>query len=277
MMAQRNILKSRAGTTLIEIMIALMLMGVITTGILTLYTEQHRNYIVQEDVVNVQQNTRAAIEELSRNIRMAGHGLPVGLSGLEAYDTNPDTLVLLYLASDCETHLLTAMTQVTSPLSCATPIDCFYDGQAVYIYNADSALGEWVTVSTVDTSAQQIYHVTDPLSRLYHTNSKVLALTRVKFFIDNTTDPDHPALMVQLQGGAPQVYAENINDLQFRYRLASGLMVDAPSLIENVREVLVNIQGRSIEEGLGADSDSTGYRYRSLSTSVFTRNIGIGS
>ncbi|MFZ3089484.1 MAG: PilW family protein [Nitrospirota bacterium] len=63
------------GFTLIEILVSLAILGIVLAGIYSVYTMQHKSYIVQEQVANMQQNERVALQMITRDIRMAGLGL----------------------------------------------------------------------------------------------------------------------------------------------------------------------------------------------------------
>lgn len=265
--------RGQQGTSFLEVMIALLIMGIVTTAIFQLYVTQHKNYITQDDITNIQQNARASIDELSRHIRMAGYDIPLGLPSITAANTNPDTITITYLGSGCETYLSAPMPQPSAELKCATDISCFYDGQWIYIYEPDSAVGEWFVITQVQEAALHIQHNTMVLSRKYGADALVLALTQLKFFIDTTTDPNHPNLMVQLMGQPPQVYAEDIIDLQFRYCMKNGAVVDVPTIVDNVREVLISVTGRS--RSPNPDNPSDPYRSRTFATSVYLRNLGV--
>ena len=60
------------GITLIELLIALAIFGIVVAGIYRLFTAQSKAYTVQDQVVDVQQSIRSAIEILLRDIRMTG-------------------------------------------------------------------------------------------------------------------------------------------------------------------------------------------------------------
>jgi hypothetical protein len=79
--------------------------------------------------------------------------------------------------------------------------------------------------------------------------------------------------MVQLVGQPPQVYAEDITDLQFRYKLLSGVIDDEPVIVDNVCEVMIAVTGRSFNPD--PDNSNDPYRQRSFATSVYLRNVGI--
>jgi prepilin-type N-terminal cleavage/methylation domain-containing protein len=64
---------SKKGVTLIELLVALVICGIIIAGIYRVFIAQTRAYTVQDQVVEVQQNIRGAMELMLRDIRMAGY------------------------------------------------------------------------------------------------------------------------------------------------------------------------------------------------------------
>ncbi len=64
---------NKRGFTLVEILITLLLASIVTAAIYKTFREQQKSYIVQEEVVEMQQNLRAALDIMSREIRMAGY------------------------------------------------------------------------------------------------------------------------------------------------------------------------------------------------------------
>ena len=62
----------RKGITLIELMVALVICGIVVGAIYRLFITQTRAYAVQDQVVEIQQNVRSAMEVLLRDLRMAG-------------------------------------------------------------------------------------------------------------------------------------------------------------------------------------------------------------
>jgi len=273
-------ISNRHGTTLIELLIAVVLTGIITLAIMKTYETQHENYLVQDDVTTMQQGARASIDELTRQVRMAGHHLPLGMDPIEAHNTDPDTITIVYHGNNCETYLSEPMPQPSAELKCGSDISCFEENQWVYIWEPDSAKGEWFQISEVQVASGHLQHRFKPkeLSRVYGANSIILALNRVKFFIDNTTYPDNPRLMTQMGGDDPEPYADHAIDLQFQYRLANGNVVDSPLVVSDVREVLMSV---SVESTLAQLPERQGGRpddvpkMRTYATSVNVRNIGI--
>jgi len=66
--------KSMAGSgfTLVELLVVIAIVGVIMAGIYRVYYAQQKSYLVQEQVAAMQQNLRAAMYYMERDIRMAG-------------------------------------------------------------------------------------------------------------------------------------------------------------------------------------------------------------
>lgn len=62
----------RKGITLIELMVALVISGIVIGAVYRLFIAQTRAYGLQDQVVEIQQNVRSAMEVLLRDLRMAG-------------------------------------------------------------------------------------------------------------------------------------------------------------------------------------------------------------
>ncbi|MDU9048037.1 MAG: PilW family protein [Candidatus Electrothrix sp. Rat3] len=66
------------GFTLIEVMVSMVIASFVFAGIYGVYTIQQRSYTVQEQVSEMQQKARAALDYMVRDIRMAGYNDPNG-------------------------------------------------------------------------------------------------------------------------------------------------------------------------------------------------------
>jgi len=88
------------GFTLIEILIAMAITGIVSAAIFTAFQSQQKSYVVQEGVAVMQQNLRAGMDMMVREIRMAGYdptrdanaGIVSAISGSIAFtiDENGD-------------------------------------------------------------------------------------------------------------------------------------------------------------------------------------------
>jgi prepilin-type N-terminal cleavage/methylation domain-containing protein len=64
------------GLSLIETMVALAVGGIVIAGVYQTFTAQHKSFTVQEEVFQAQASTRAVMDLVARDIRMAGFGAP---------------------------------------------------------------------------------------------------------------------------------------------------------------------------------------------------------
>lgn len=69
----RRILRNARGITLIELLIAFVIFTVVSGASYRLFVAQGRAYVVQDQVGEIQQNIRAGMELLLRDVRMAGY------------------------------------------------------------------------------------------------------------------------------------------------------------------------------------------------------------
>ncbi|MCB2183212.1 MAG: prepilin-type N-terminal cleavage/methylation domain-containing protein [Desulfobulbaceae bacterium] len=75
-----NTLRQNKGFTLIEVLIAMLISGIVMASIYSAFQSQQNSYLAQDQVTEMQQNIRAGIDFMSREIRMAGYD-PLGTSG----------------------------------------------------------------------------------------------------------------------------------------------------------------------------------------------------
>jgi hypothetical protein len=249
-------------------------MGLIITGAgLELYLNQHKTWIIEEQISEMQQSGRASIDELSRNIMMSGYKLPKGVNPIIASNTNPDTITILYMNENlCEATIEWPMPQPSSELRCdGHDVSCFPENAWAFIYDPNTMTGEFFYITEVQTGSSHIQHNTMDLSKCYPAGSLVMMVDFYKYYLDITTDASHPNLIRVGIDMTPQVYAENIEDLQFRYGLANGVYVDVPVIGNIVREVQFSLRARTSRQ----DLQIPGYRKRTFASSVKVRNLGL--
>ena len=64
---------NKKGVSLIELLVALVICGIVVAGAYRFFITQTRAYAVQDQVIEAQQNVRLAMEILLRDLRMAGY------------------------------------------------------------------------------------------------------------------------------------------------------------------------------------------------------------
>ncbi len=86
-------LSRNAGFTLIEMMIAIAIFGVVVAGVIGAFYDQLRSHNTQQALLEMQQNARAAMYYITRELRMAGYD-PTGdaNAGITPDAVNRDTI-----------------------------------------------------------------------------------------------------------------------------------------------------------------------------------------
>jgi type IV pilus assembly protein PilW len=72
-MMRTQLIVKQKGITLIELLVALAILGIVIGAVYRLFIAQTKAYNIQDQVVEVQQNVRGAMEILLRDLRMTGY------------------------------------------------------------------------------------------------------------------------------------------------------------------------------------------------------------
>jgi len=257
------------GMTILEVLISVLIGTLVVYAAMQAYVTMHLESIWQDQINEMQQSGRAAMELISQRLRMAGFGLPPTLDALAGADGNPDTITVVHQSEDaCQVSTSSAMAQPSDPLECdGSDVTCFSPGMTAYIYDPNGNTGEYFDItSVIETPASLI--PSSSLSQTYPTGASVYHIEQLTFFLDRS-DTLHPMLMRQRAGGAPEPYAENIEDLQFAYIMQSGDTVLTLTNPELVQSVLVDLVARTDMVDKDVEQD---YRRRRYNFRVSIRN-----
>jgi len=84
------------GFTMLELLIATMITVIITSAALDFFVRANQQYASQDDVSEMQQSLRASVEEIAKQTRMAGFGIPDSVSAvrIDSIFGEPDTLTI---------------------------------------------------------------------------------------------------------------------------------------------------------------------------------------
>jgi prepilin-type N-terminal cleavage/methylation domain-containing protein len=279
----RNLLKQKlkiparnknAGFTLVEILIALLIASIVISVAFELYITQHNQLLVQEDVSDIQANARAAAEMLAQEIRKTGYLLPSIVTPIDAMDSDPDTMVIRYATPALAGIVLQQnMADEYDKLCCTgNTLDALTAGDWVFIYDEGADTGEVLMASDIDYLNNMISHDLGPLGRAYPIGSKLFQVERDRFFV-NRADTAHPNLMIQRMGQNPEVFAENIESLNFKYYYADGTSSNALTNPNQVRMIEINVVAKSFMPELNSVNGEI--RKRDFTLKVKLRNFGL--
>lgn len=285
-----NISKNQSGFTLVELLVAAFILSVISLAAFQFYGREHQVYSTQEEIANAQQNARVALDELTQNLMAAGAEIPGGFAPVVSFDTNPDTIILRYNKTGC---IITVgdhtQIQQARPIHTHDTVNCFspFIGQLVYLVHNNPSpgepSGEWFTLTGTSYNNgngwQEISHA-EVLLGEPKPGDFVLVMEEAKYYIDTATDPAHPKLMKIRNGLAPQIYAEDIVDLQFTYFLGGGApdtvgdVEDAGRDAREIENVRILLQSRTQKRDPHWPADG-GFRLRTLTSEIHLRNLNL--
>ncbi len=257
--------RSQAGYTALEILVALTLGSAVAVASVAGYVFSTRSWDAQTLRLQTQQNLRAAIDLLSREVRLAGTCLPdVGPANIEplvGVDGGlMDTITI-------RTNVRCAIATLANPAAAgATSITVdtvtnYVGGMQAYILRADTTAGEYVTVANVNQAASTL-DLTAPITQNYPGGSSVYG-AESQTYTTNTTGPV-PVLTVASAQGAPLPVVVGVERLNIRYVLDRNCapgpcdVVDLPANASEwslVRTIRLDIGVRSARPVPGGDSD----------------------
>jgi type II secretory pathway pseudopilin PulG len=244
---------SRAGFTLIEMLVATMIMITVTGAIFTLMNPAQGTYQAQPELSDMQQRLRIGADTLTKDIIMAGAGSYMGSNAGALYnyfapimpyragELNPDSAAGVFYRSDTITLMYVPPTPaqttvikneggnnsqelvVEAQKNCGTDqhnqLCGFHNNQHVLVYDVD---GAWDTtiLTNIQDEALHLQH-SDKLSSAY--DSGLAQLTEVAthtYYLKNDSTTNTYQLM-HYDGGADatgdQPIVDNVVKLGFQY------------------------------------------------------------
>jgi hypothetical protein len=86
------LLRSEQGFSLVELLIAAVLTIIVAGAAMEFYITQHKTWLLEGDVAEVQYNVRASLDEIASALRMGGYQIP----GHAPYAIGDDTLIIYF-------------------------------------------------------------------------------------------------------------------------------------------------------------------------------------
>jgi prepilin-type N-terminal cleavage/methylation domain-containing protein len=297
-----NRLREREGFTLVETMFSMALFSMAVVFLYSTFVVNTRIYVLENDVLELQQSTRVAMDEIAREVFMAGSGVPQGaipsdmgflFAVMPAYGGtgSPDSLRFLRGDTGVQTSLSSSMTSRSSPLA-VNDGSMFSAGDVVLIQGNTVECGESLELFqvtqvvnegglyTLEHRPSPPWNQDDRLSCTFMAPSTLTKVRLIRYAIDES-DPLHPLLVKTIDEGASEVIARDIENFKVTYDLLNGMRgiknPPDPNLIRKINFSLVGrTQGPDDRWAGGIHSltgESDNYRRYRLNTQVFIRNI----
>lgn len=277
-------ISNQLGFTLVEMLVVVAIMGIIASAIFALYLNSQRTALEQEDIVDVQQSIRFALDQIERDIRMAGFLVPSTDPGVDGpiisapnVPTAASPLTLQTASSGAQ--VLRVATRFLSPSSATTAKEVTVDSTDMAVL---FKMGDYARIIRPDRCTQPLNAI------LQFTGDPVGATISLKGFSSETqyevgdmivlataTAPYPNTIAYSLEnneirrsvnGGAKQTLATGISQLEFQYLMDGGTessSVTGASLLK-IRGVRVAISGQVATQN--------GAKIRSATSVVTLRN-----
>jgi len=283
-----------AGFTIVELLVVLVIGSILGISVVAMFISQTRTMSLNEDLVDLEQNLRVAMDMLHRDVRMAGAYSkdsfpPFVIGGIDSdgdgsLDENsdgggsPDAIQIRY----SETFGLEIVTLSGTEFRVCSPSGVVVD-QIIALSNIDGSSSIEIPVKGIGSVAcagctnncDKINYDPPVLSSDYDGGALWNELKTLTYFIE----PDYiqngkslgPALMQKTGSDLippPYVVAFGVNDLQIVYRDIDGT---ATTTLADIRRVEIELTGetRNAHNTGGGSSPRT----RTMTTEVLVRNL----
>ena len=278
MRCRRSIRPCRAsltGFSLMELMVALGITGMAMGAATSFFTQQAQTFAHQAYRLETQQALRASLDNITRDLRLAGACLPTGgafiaLAGVN--DPAGDSVTIRTGIVGADGSCLTT-NLATSPLASAgaTSITVangagFTAGMLVYLRNpngsGETRVIEGVSgnVVTFASGLEQAYVRFDDACSCDVSDGGVYPMDERVYALDKS-DPDAPLLTLEANRSGQQAFAVGVYDLQVQYILdencPSCTVVDLPDddgIWATVNEVTVTATVRPVGSSHAGDT-----------------------
>jgi prepilin-type N-terminal cleavage/methylation domain-containing protein len=219
------------GVTLIELMVVLVIAAILVGGVYTLFTTQQRSYSVQDQVTGVQQDARAALTLLARDIRMAGlligsedfnvNGAQFAITPTNGGAGSTDSITVAYAADEFTSGgnpvTVTTISGVEVTLSEDPSSNGFFDtGAKKFVaFEGDNTVYE---IYSIDSGSNKLTLTSSPPVYLANVGARVFRAKSIAYQVQNGE------LQRIENSGTPQPMIGDgtttfVEDLQFAYQV----------------------------------------------------------
>jgi prepilin-type N-terminal cleavage/methylation domain-containing protein len=266
--------KSR-GVTLIELLISLVLSSLLIGALYRTFISQQKTYTVQEQVADMQQNVRVAINRMMREIRMTSFGsvaevlgTPGGVNGFSE----------VIIPNKNQITIVGGFRQIKRENGDPVSILSTFGKEVRLNYSTDDfdgAAHRYISIggiesNTVRTREGSTLTLDKPVRLNHPVGTPIFKIQAITY--DLGQSGGKKALRRnENTGGGRQPFAENIDDVEFEYFDADGNTTPVPMAI---RVVKVSVTAKT--EVFDPDfKGGDGYRRRTVSSCIQLRNMGL--
>ena len=285
------------GVTLIELMIALVISAILVGGTYSIFISQQRSYNLQDQIVGTQQDARAALTIMTKDIRMAGFLIePEGFNVYGRTDvitpnnsgTGTDSITVVLAAEEFTAggNPVTVSLVNGQVVTLSAPLNGFFNtGNERFVAFEGKDLVYQVTGTSTDTLTLNFA----PSANLASFQARVFRVKAITYSVSGTILQRGDGVTSQtLAGGGSQ---SQVEDLQIAYQVEGDTAnwyntPPAGKTNADIRAVRINLLERTpmqdsddqsyqrpaLEDRAGSNTRD-GFRRRLYTTVVKVRNL----
>jgi prepilin-type N-terminal cleavage/methylation domain-containing protein len=252
---------SQSGFSLVEILVVMAMLGLVTMAVYSLYQTTQRTATTQDNVVELQQNLRVAMDRFARDIRMAGFMVSTDpISGATANSLTLRTASavgrIVRVAEDFSSPA-NATTEVHVKVASADMVDFFEAGDIVRVLRPpdhSQPIDSTFTVGGKDRDVPEVRLKGFSTPGITYKAGDVIVRTTA------TTTP-HPntvayslsangELMRAANGGIDEPVANGLTSLNFFYLLDDNTRTDSPAaaVLSTIKAVEIRMTGQAASQ-----------------------------
>jgi len=285
-------LKNPTGFTLIELMIALLISSILVIQIYNFFDYQQRSYALQDQLQEMQQNLRVAMDALTRDLRIIGYGVPYAASqSTLPRITNATENSITFLANYSDVHTELASDYTSGTRLCVNSKSGFNSSDTIYITDGNNWNQATITGTGTNSSpctSKDYLDISSALSNTYPVGSTVHVVNTIRYTIDTSKNE----LERSIDGASAQPVCNNLDYLEFKYYDGSNNIITNPfpytgvnltsSQRSSVRKISLLLIGKTSRQEKGhtesgtynnGTSYSDGYHRTKLQSDVMLRNL----
>jgi len=270
---------NRKGITLIELLVALVISGILLAGVYRTFVSQQHTFTVQDQVVDMQQNVRLAINRMTRELRMAGFGRMndaffgkvVGKGGGKVHGNFENIVTPGGVGSVTVLGGYQSLTTLSANATSSSNTIQVNDATGL-----DLIKRKYISINGVES--HQIFKITGNLIEFTpgealnedHLLGEPVFLIIAITYSRAVSEGKWALLRDENLGQGPQPVAENIDDLQFAYFDANGITTANPA---DIRMIQLTIIARTDKTDPELAKVGDGFRRRTLTSNIQLRNL----
>jgi prepilin-type N-terminal cleavage/methylation domain-containing protein len=266
--------------TLIELLVAMAISAILIAAIYRTFISQQKTYTVQEQVVDMQQNVRVAINRMMREIRMAGFGNVSDV--LKLGGVNGFSEVVTPEGSNKIT-IVGGFKQIRRDNGDPIVVDSASGNQITLNYATDEFDGNahrficigGIESNTVQSRSERILTLDEPLRYTHPPGTPIYKIQAITYGLRNNDDGVRVLfrdLYSNTRSSKRETVAENIENVQFEYFDANAKPIAIPA---NIRMVKVTVTARTSMSDPEFKGGMGGFRRRTITSNIHVRNMGL--